>query len=78
MPSAVGFGMAEQLPHYFKLVIAGKVEGLFSQGGAGITGNDGEVFNDVGEAVAGEQVFPEIGGFVAIGVGWVAFGLASL
>lgn len=69
--------MGEQSSHHTKLVIAGKEEGLFGEGCTGITGDDGEVFDDGGEAVAGEQVFPDVGGFVStcairIDVGWVA------
>lgn len=61
--------MAEQLAHNIELLITGEEEGFLVQGCAGIARNDGEEFDDVGEALAGEEVLPEVGGFMPVGVG---------
>jgi hypothetical protein len=65
--------MAEQLAHDVKLLIAGEEEGFLLKGCAAIARNDCEVLDDIGKTLAGEEVFPEVGGFVPVRVGRVAF-----
>jgi hypothetical protein len=72
---ACGGDMLQEAAHDFELVIAGKDQGLLGQWVGGFAFEQDEVLDDAGEAVLGEDVFPEIGGFVAVGVGRVAFAL---
>ena len=73
LSGAVGFGVGEELADDIELVVAGEVEGFLGEGGAIAAGEDDKVFDDVGEAGAGEEVFPEVGGAVSGGVGGIAF-----
>ncbi len=69
----VGVGVGEELADDVELVVAGEdQELLLSPLVVGFDDDLGVVFEDVGEAAAGEDLRPEVVGFEAIGVGRVA------
>lgn len=77
LAGAVSFGMAEQSPYHVALVVTGEDQGLFAEGVFFIALQQNEVLNDGGQALAGKDVFPQVGGFVALGIGRVALAVVE-
>ena len=73
--NAVQTCVVEYFAYNTQLVVAWKVQGLGGFSGVSVLFFDefGKVFNDSGQALGLEDVFPQVGGFVAVWVGWVAF-----
>jgi len=63
----------DELAHHIHLVIAREKEGAFGERIALFAVEPYEVLYQVGEASFAQDLFPEIGAFVAVGIGRIAF-----
>ncbi len=65
--------VVHKFAHYFELMVAGEVEGAGGQGIGVFSVEAHEVLNDIGQAVTGQYLIPQVGGFMSVGTGWVSF-----